>query len=276
MKYSKLNKRTDLIPTLVLTYFDGANKADSTQYEVITLASVSGTKHEWRRFNREWQHVLSKHQTTYLHVTDAIAQKNDFRNGWNSRRRDALIMDCVKLIGRHIARPIRYNDPGRLGLYPHSITIKLVEFIKARQDNRDVPSSANEVCATQAVYDCMKWGFDGLGAQNIHLYFDQGEPFRGHICDRANHPKVLKQLPFLTRVTKIIDLDMRVTPALQFADLLAWCVSHKQDVRTKWHERLLKNPHEEYLVGYDELIHPLPKTVELVTKWKLPKRRAHP
>ena len=173
LKYSKLNKRKNLIPTLVLTYFDGANKADSTQYDVITLASVSGTKHEWPRFNREWRHVLNKHRATCLHVTDAIAQKNDFRNGWNSRRRDALIMDCVKLIGRHIARPIRYNDPGRLGLYPHSITIKLAEFIKARQDNPDVPSSANEVCATQAVFDCMKWGFDGLGAQNIHLYFDQ-------------------------------------------------------------------------------------------------------
>jgi len=172
MKYSKLNKRTDLIPTLVQAYFDGANKADSTQYELLTLASVSGTRHEWHRFNREWQHVLNKHRATYLHVTDVIGQKNDFRDGWNTRRRDRLIMDCVKVIGRHIARPIRDNDPGRLGLYPHSISIKLAEFIKARQDNPDVPRSANEVCATQAVYDCMKWGFDGLGAQNIHLYFD--------------------------------------------------------------------------------------------------------
>jgi hypothetical protein len=185
-------------------------------------------------------------------------------------------MDCVKVIGRHIARPIRDNDPGRLGIYPHSISIKLAEFIKARQDNPDVPRSANEVCATQAVYDCMKWGFDGLGAQNIHLYFDQGEPFRGHICDRANHRKVLKQLPFLSRVTRIVDLDMRVTPALQFADLLAWSVSHKQDVRTGWHQRLLKNPHEEYLVGYEQLVNPLPEAVEFVKKWKLPKRGNHP
>jgi hypothetical protein len=196
LKYSKLTRRTNCIPTLVQTYFDGANKADSTQYDVITLASVSGTKHEWRRFNREWRHALNKHRAAFLHVTDAIALKNDFRNGWSTTRRDALIMDCVKVIGRHIALPIRDNDPGRLGLYPHSITVKLAEFIKARQDNPDVPRSANEVCVTQAVYDCMKWGFDGLGAQNIHLYFDQGEPFRGHICDRANHRKVLKQLPY--------------------------------------------------------------------------------
>jgi hypothetical protein len=67
-----------------------------------------------------------------------------------------------------------------------------------------------------------------------------------------------------------------MTPALQFADLLAWSIIHKQDVRTKWHERLLKKPHEEYLVGYEQLINPLPKTVELVKKWKLPKRGVHP
>jgi hypothetical protein len=220
--------------------------------------------------------MLKKHRAPFLHVTDAISFKNDFGSGWNERRRDALIMDCVKIIGRHIARPIRDNDPGRLGLYPHSITIVLEDFIRARKDNPDVPKNADEVCVTQAVFDCMKWGFDGLGAQNIHLYFDQGESFRGHICDRVNSRKVLMELPWLAKITSITEVDMRMTPALQFADLLAWCISHKQDIRTKWHERMLKNPHEEYMVDYEQLMNPLPRAVELAKKWKLPKRRLHP
>jgi hypothetical protein len=276
VKFAKLNKRKDSTPTLLKSYFDGANKADSTQYKVVTLASVSGTKYEWRRFEKEWRQVLKKYGAPYLHVTDAISFKKGFRSGWNVRRRDALIMDCVKIIGRHIARPIRENDPGRLGLFPHSITIELGDFIKAREDKPEVPKNANEICVTQAVYDCMKWGFDGLGVQNIHLYFDQGESFRGHICDRVNNPEVSKDIPFLARITRIAEVDMRVTPALQFADLLGWCVSHKQDVRTRWHERLLKNPHEEYMVGYDQLMNPLPQAVELARKWKLPRRKLHP
>lgn len=185
-------------------------------------------------------------------------------------------MDCVKVIGRHIARPITDNDSGRLGLYPHSITIVLEDFSKARNDNPDVPKDANEICVRQAVFDCMKWGFDGLGVQNIHLYFDQGESFRGYICNLVNHPKVLKDLPYLSRITSIAEADMRITPALQFADLLAWCISHKQDVRTKWHERMLKNPHEEYMVDYNQLMNPLPRAVELAKKWKFPKRKLHP
>ncbi len=146
LKFAKLNKRKDLIPPLLKSYFDGANKADSTRYRVVTLASVSGTKYDWTRFEREWRQMLKKHGALYLHVTDAISFKNDFRRGWNERRRDALIMNCVKIIGRHIARPIRENDPGRLGLYPHSITIVLEDFIKARKDNPDVPKSADEIC----------------------------------------------------------------------------------------------------------------------------------
>ncbi|MHB1672795.1 MAG: hypothetical protein ACYCSP_00945 [Acidobacteriaceae bacterium] len=258
------------------SYFDGANKADSTQYDVVTLASVSGTKYEWRPFEREWRQVLKKHKAPYLHVTDTIAFRDAFKDGWNERRRDAFILDCVRLIGRHIARPISGSDRGRQGLLPHTITIDLKDFIRARKVNPDVPKSANEICVTQAVFDCMKWGLDVLGVEHFHLFFDRNEQFRGHICDRVNNPKVLKKLPFLAKITTIAEVDMRNAPALQFADLLGWCASHKQDVRTKWHERMLKNSWTEYIVGYDQLINPIPRAVEFAKEWKLPRRRLHP
>jgi hypothetical protein len=152
----------------------------------------------------------------------------------------------------------------------------LTDFINARKNNPDVPKNAFEICVTQAVADCMKSGFHGLGMQNIHLHLDQGESFRGHICDRIINPKVLRELPYLAEITSTAEADMRITPALQFADLLAWCVSHKQDVRTKWHERMLKNPHEDSMVDFNHRMNPLPRSVEPAKNWKLPRRKLHP
>jgi len=78
LKYARLNKRKDSIPTLLKSYFDGANKADSTQYKVVTLASISGTKYDWAPFEREWRQTLKRHKAPCLHLTDAISFYNYF------------------------------------------------------------------------------------------------------------------------------------------------------------------------------------------------------
>ena len=36
---------------LLKTYFDGGNKADSSQYEILSLAAVSGTEEQWQRLD---------------------------------------------------------------------------------------------------------------------------------------------------------------------------------------------------------------------------------
>ena len=105
------------------------------------------------------------------------------------------------------------------------------------------------------------------------VFFDQSEPFRGHIWDRQRNHKVLKQLPLLERITRNEEVDMRHVPALQMADLFAWCVSHKSAVRMSWHKAVLDLSRMDEWIDYKELVKPIPGVATLVASWKLPKRR---
>lgn len=256
-------------------YFDGGNEADSTQYDVVTLAALSGTADQWRPFEAEWNTTLKKHKADWLHTTDAVTLNGQFSrdSGWDEGKRDAFMLDCVRVVERHIACRKTARSPGRSGLYPYTVTVVLEDFKKAREVNSDVPKDATEICATQAAWRCLEWGADIAKADFYHLFFDRGEPFRGHICDRMRNPKAQKRLPLLDRITHIGESDCRHVPALQLADLFAWCVSHKNKMPYRWQTRVLNLPRIDEWLDYKELVKPFPTTANLVKSWKLPRRR---
>jgi hypothetical protein len=126
--------------------------------------------------------------------------------------------------------------------------------------------------ATQALNGCLEWG-QSRGAHFYELFFDQNEPYRGHISDRQRNPQAAKQVPLIARVTLKPECDMRQTPALQAADLFAWCVSHTNKTTHEWQKRLLSLPRLDEWLRYDDLVNPIPGVAELVERWKLPARK---
>src|ERR1019366_5069030 len=103
----------DHMLTVLKSYFDGGNEADSKQYEILTLAAFSGAVGHWRKFDREWKTtVCIKHGAEYVHTTDAISLKRSFAE-WTHKKVEALLSDCVAVIERHAAIPYK-----RLGLLP--------------------------------------------------------------------------------------------------------------------------------------------------------------
>jgi hypothetical protein len=268
----------DHLLVVMKSYFDGGNQADSRQYDVVTLASISGTSDQWRLAERDWKAILKKHHAPFLHTTDAVSltspplTKND---GWDKTKRDAFISDCVTVIENHLALPIKGAFQGKLGLYPFTVSVVLDDFKKARQTNSSVPRDANEICAVQTLGGCLSWGMRHQRPHFYHLFFDQGEPFRGHIVDRQTNPKSAKIIPLMDRIIMKGEVDMRHVPALQMADLFAWCVSHrnKGDMHG-WQRRLLNFPRGDEWLDYKELIKPHQSTVGFVKEWKLPRRRA--
>ncbi|SRR5579875_412517 len=260
---------------ILKSYFDGGNQADSTQYDFVTLASVSGIAEQLWPFDSDWKDMLRRHRAPWVHTTDLVSLVRDpFRekNGWTEVHSAALLMDSVRVIKSHIARPLTDPSP-RVGLLPFTVTVALKEYIKARANNPEVPKNATEICATQNLAGCLEWGRDIMGAHFYHLFFDRNEPFRGHVCDRQRNAKAVKQLPLLERIRRNDEVDMRTVPALQMADLFAWCVSHKGTVRWKWHEAVLELPRMDEWLEYANLLKPIPGVPQLVNSWRLPKRK---
>jgi hypothetical protein len=259
---------------LIKSYFDGGNQADSTQYDVVTLAAVSGTPSQWRQFNADWKIVLKEHGADFLHTKDAVSLKKPFDadSGWSNDRVDLFICGCVATIERHIAKPLQDPAAPRAGLYPFTVTVVLKDFVRAREANPDVPKNATEVLATQALHACIEWS-ESRGAHFMDLYYDRNEPYRGHTVDRQRNPKAVKQLSSLARIAIPPELDTREAAELQMADLFAWSVAHKEAPKRPWHHRLLDLPRGDEWIAYADLIKPIPGVSDLVKSWKLPKRK---
>jgi hypothetical protein len=262
---------------VIKSYFDGGNSADSTLYDVVTLAAISGRIDQWKSFEDEWSGCLGSQGARWLHTTDAVSLNKPFSraDGWDEHRRDSFIAECVNVAERHIARPLGEIVPPRDGLLPFTVTVVLDDFKRARDVNPDVPKNATEIMATQALNACLEWG-QSRGADFWHLFFDQNEPYCGHVSDRQRNPRALKQVPLLKRIFIKPSPDMRRSPALQLADMFAWCVSHKNKHRHEWHRDLINLKRLDRWLGYDDLVNPIPGVADLVEKWKLPRRRPTP
>jgi hypothetical protein len=173
-----------------------------------------------------------------------------------------------------MAHQRKQRYPGRVGLVPCTVTVVLKDFLRARAYKPEIPQTATEICATSALYRCLEWGTDIMQADFYHLFFDQGEPFRGHVLDRMQNKKARKHLILMEKITRIEELDMRHSPALQMVDLFAWCMSHRhKQPRYRWQNRLLSHKWIDNWLTYDSLSNPIQSTVDLVKTWKLPPRK---
>jgi hypothetical protein len=148
----------------------------------------------------------------------------------------------------------------------------LKDYVRAREDNPDVPRTASDICAVQAINQIFKWGGPEV---TFDCTFDQGEPYRGHIRDRETSQRAKRKFPYFSRLTTT-EADMRSTAALQCADLFAWCRSHKDvEQRFYWQEEMgILHWHDES-TNYENLMHPLKDMVNITRSLKFPKRKLH-
>jgi hypothetical protein len=259
-------------------FYDYGNEANSLIYDVFTLASVFGTKDEWKPFERDWREALKGNKNApYLHTTDALAKiPRGPYVGWTKPEIDKLLTDCVAVIARHIAIRITAHNPGRMGLGVNTQTINLKDYKRAKSFKPDLPP-VTEICATNAIVRTLEWkeavNMVETRADFIHMIFDQNEPFFGHVEDRFKNKKAHKALPDLDCISSRTEADMRDQPALQMADVIAWSCNHSQ-VRYRWKNRLMSFKWIRDDFNYDGLVNPRQDSIDLVKTWRLPPRGA--
>lgn len=250
------------------SYFDGCGNKDEDR---IVIATICGTSSQWDSFKTDWDKVLDKHEADFLHTTDAVALRGDFSSdkGWDDDSVDAFINDCVEVIERHSA-----EIPYKLGLFPVTLQITIADFLRARAVEPKLPNTVEEICATESLSFCLKWG-RAIGAKWYHLYYDQGEPFYGHIDVRMRNRKAKRAIPLLAKVANYGQSNMRIVPAIQAADLFGWCIIHNDDVSRSWHKRLHSlstSSWQSLALEYKHLLNPRKGVLDLTASWKLPQR----
>jgi hypothetical protein len=260
---------------ILKSYFDGGNQADSREYDVISLAVGSGSSDEWTPFERDWREMLIRHHAGYLHTTDAVARVNQYA-GWTEDKADSFLRDCARIVEKHFIRLNTEYGPGQFGLYCFVVSINLQDFVKHCEANPEASKNANEGCFRQAIGDVLLWSQDQAAAcEEIHCFFDQGEPFYGYLVNLMNSKQAKKDAWLLNKITSRTEANSRQVPALQFADLFAWVESHRDEPwNPDWKKRILRLPYWRERIDVNNL-----HDVNLAHRaawntWNIPKRAA--
>jgi len=155
-------------------------------------------------------------------------------------------------------------------------SVVLEDFKRVQKEIEGTPDDATEVCAMQCLSRIFLLG-EQAGTHFYHLFFDRNEPYYGHVVDRWRNKKARRVLTPFTKVVSCSEIDVRDThanvSALQVADLFAWCVNHKDDVRCEWHRRLLKVYRVSEWLDYSVLRDPNCVPMDLRSLWRLPKHK---
>jgi hypothetical protein len=264
------------------SYFDGGGQDDSSQYDSVSLASVSAIQDDWIAFEIDWRRILLKYfgdkELGYLHTTDAVTG-NDIYEGWGESKTFDFMSECVAAAVKHVLEPKNPDTgfQGKYGLFGFVITIVLKAFIEHAKSGPEHPQNANEMLLRQTVGQILPWAQYGADppCEECHFFFDQGEPFYGHLVQLLQNKKAMKVAYNLKRITSRTETDMRRTPALQLADLLAWSHGHKLDEnKPEWHESILASGFQRQWVDEITITNTLPDQQREWNSWGLPKRRA--
>jgi hypothetical protein len=163
------------------------------------------------QLRRSMEDTATETSRAWLHTTDAVGPEHTFstKNGWCENKVDEFITHIRRLL------PVTVSD-----------------FKRAAKENPDL--TVEHLCATQ----CAACVFE--------FYFDQGEPFYGHVKDRMDNKKSRQTAPGWSLIKHIRESDMRHVPGLQRG--------------------------KEYF-DYKRLKTPILEHMETVKSYRLPRRR---
>ena len=205
-------------------FFDSSRTKLTAGPSWLTLAGLVAGDSLWNRFNKEWKaEVLQKREphAPYLHMSEPHSTDCDFK-GFTKGRRNNLIFDAVNYL---------QNLP-KLDLCAIVCTIDELARENLVVQGFTIPDP-HLICAECCIGTAFSWCFDNHPdcLEPAYIYFDQNERFMHHFRQPWLREKK-RETPVTTNafwglIEDVGALNMRDTPALQAADMLAWATSRR-------------------------------------------------
>lgn len=210
-------------------YFDGS-WAESVS---MTLAAIAADESVWGQFEDEWDTVLrDRGNPGYTHMKEAMPLRGAF-SGWTEQKRDYLLDGLQAKLSAYATSERRFKV--------FTCTIDLAAHRRHRRMN---PVRPEYICTDQVFQKVLAWyrDFPDLILAPMELHFDRSEKFKSRLYREWNDPRNRAKEPFWGMVRSIAESDMRKSPALQGADMVAWARNRLESMPTG-HELALKPDH---------------------------------
>jgi len=204
------------------SFFDGSGGEKNMPR--LTLAGMAADDSMWAEFDRGWNDILQSNDppATYMHMREAMPLQGEFAGskGWTNRKIYTLAYKLLKFM----------SEMDKTKFRQFMCTIDMDAYRKLELEGIRM-DSAVEICSKcpETVLAWYVTKYPGI-IQNLHFFFDQGEPFK-EVFEKtwvANKNNVLGSHGadiFWGLLKTVTSADMRDYPALQAADMLAWSVN---------------------------------------------------
>jgi Protein of unknown function (DUF3800) len=225
---------------LIKAYFDKSGQEDQ---HLLTIGAVAATDDVWAEIEADWKLILQGNNppASYMHMVQAIHLREEFGRdkGWN----DDHVFGLVNLLLSYLSSAPIHDK------YCHfSCSLKMGDYKKLREETYQLDSPADMV-ASACVRKMSEWYFEqyqGLDFE-AHYYFDQGEPFEGIIRAKWSRARAEENPKYQwAHISRIGSADMRKTPGLQIADMIAWA--------TNRHEVKIPRRYDNLVIGMRHLL----------------------
>jgi hypothetical protein len=205
-------------------YCDGSGNVGTS--DVVVLAGVAADESVWRQFEPEWDRILKDRDPVapYLHMNEVASGAGAFRNkdGWNDTKRESLVRDCLMYAQK--------LDKQLFRTFVSSVEMPPYRRLKQQHAKfPSIPMLSNKAVAIRM----FRWyieNFSNWKQAEIYYFFDQNEifasPFKTLWQRRQRKTRRGLYNPW-DLIKNVETANMRFTPQLQFADLIAWAHHRK-------------------------------------------------
>jgi hypothetical protein len=185
-------------------FFDESGTLEAGGY--ICLAGFVIREEKLPAFNDGWNAALARHGAPFLHTTDLVNFKREFKQ-WTPERRNALMADLMEVI----------HGAGRILAVGAVMSIE--DYNKFSQKDRDRMHGPFFPLFQEVVRGAaLEAYFEGPGTQ-VRMVYSQQQEFGP---DATKLAEILQRLDRHRRIGPLTLANMRDVPMLQAADLLAY------------------------------------------------------
>ena len=226
---ARVNIGEDELFMALRAYLDSSGKIGSKTSNSITLAGLAANDEMWAEFEKAWDNILGSHnpKANYVHMKEIYRLEKEFDPAKGSDKSSAygLSNDCLVYMSR--------LDKTRFHLFYCSVD--LVAWRKLRAETYDIPDPV-ELCNTFCSEQVLTWylrAYPGIVdlSSSVKYFFDRDEPFMPAFEARWNREMNASEISGRVRLWNLIEqvssVDMRKTPGIQAADIMAWGVNRE-------------------------------------------------
>ncbi len=196
----------------------------------LTLAAFAGADDIWQGFDAEWMNILTDHTpaASYVHMRELAHLRDGFSGpDWTTQNAFSLIFRCLMYM--------QTLDKKKFEMFYCAVDLEARRrLVDETYQIPDAVNMCNEFC-TEKILDWYLVRYCGLiKPKAINVIFDQNEPFRAPFEEKwkqaKSHPARAKGNSPICKWDVIGDVktaEMKKTPGLQAADILAWSVNRE-------------------------------------------------